>query len=162
MRVFVEQEAIITLLDETRAVAVQALADLDLALVVEPNSGWRGLDVLARLAAGEAQTTLALMALLQAERDQLPEQTAFTQPIWNVNQPLDAAEAFTYWQQVRADLLRQIAALPWNHYHQRIATDAGSLFIGELAKRLIDHEQHHVRVLLAAVGRPQPFDTVGE
>ena len=162
MRVFVEQEAIITLLDETRAVSVQALADLDLALVVEPNSGWRGLDVLARLAAGEAQTTLALMALLQAERDQLPEQTAFTQPIWNVNQPLDAAEAFTYWQQVRADLLRQIAALPWNHYHQRISTVGGSLFIGELAKRLIDHEQYYIRMVLAVAGCPQPFDTVGE
>ena len=162
MRVFVEQEAIITLLDETRAVSVQALADLDLALVVEPNSGWRGLDVLAHLVTWEAQTTLALMALLQAERDQLPEQTAFTQPIWNVNQPLDAAEAFTYWQQVRADLLRQIAVLPWNHYHQRISTVGGSLFIGELAKRLIDHEQYHIRALLAVAGCPQPFDTVGE
>ena len=162
MRVFVEQEAIITLLDETRAVSVQALADLDLALVVEPNSGWRGLDMLAHLAAGEAQTTLALMALLYAERDQLPEQTAFTQPIWNVNQPLDAAEAFTYWQQVRADLLTQIAALRWEHYHQRIPTVGGSLFIGELAKRLISHEQDYIRALLATAGRPQPYDTVGE
>ena len=162
MHVFVEQEAIITLLDETRAVAVQALADLDLALVVEPNSGWRGLDVLAHLVTWEAQTTLALAALLHAERDQPPDYAAFKHPVWSANPALDAPESFADWQQARADLLRQIAALPWNYYHQRIATDAGSLFIGELAKRLIDHEQHHVRVLLAAVGRPQPFDTVGE
>ena len=162
MRVFVEQEAIITLLDETRAVSVQALADLDLALVVEPNSGVCGLDVLAHLAAGEAATTLALTTLLHADRAKPNHHSMVTQPMWSANQALDAAQAFTYWQQARADLLTQIATLRWEHYHQRLPTDAGSLFIGELAKRVIDHEQHHIRALLAAAGRPQPFDTVGE
>jgi hypothetical protein len=153
MALHVEQDALLDLLRESRAVTLAAVASLDLASPFDQESNRRGRDMLAHLAAGEAATVRALAAHLAgaAETGAAPDHPALAPPA-------PPEEIFQRWQQQREQLQATLAKLAWQDYHRRLAVAGGTMFIGEIVKRLIGHEQFHVRALLAAAGQPQPFD----
>lgn len=152
----IEQEAILDLLSETRAASVAALANLDLSLV-DSHSGWCGYDVLAQLAAGEAATSVALAALQCGEQviipAVVPALALFAAPRLEC-----AAASYGQWQRARQQMRASLATLAWEHYHQRLPTTNGAIFVGELIKRLIGYEQVALRAILGSVGRRQAFD----
>ncbi len=151
MNVHVEQEAILDLLRETRAVALAAVASLDLSVVAASNR--RGSEILAELANREAATASALAAHLAGAVD--PGAVADYAP---PSPATPAPELLDLWQRQREQLQETIAGLAWVDYHRRLQVAGGALFIGEIVKRLIGHEQFQVRALLAAAGLAQPFD----
>jgi len=152
MTLHVEQEAVLDLLRETRAVALAAVASLDLT-VIDAETARRGSDILVELATSEAATARALAAHLAgaanpgAPADYAPPSPATPTP-----------ELLGLWQRQREQLQETIAGLAWADYHRRLQVAGGALFIGEIVKRLIGLEQFHVRALLAAAGLAQPFD----
>jgi hypothetical protein len=46
----------------------------------------------------------------------------------------------------------------WQDFHRRLAVGDEKMFIGEIVKRLIGHEQIHLRALLDAAGLAYSFD----
>lgn len=151
MALNVEQEAILDLLRETRAVALAAVASLDLTTAIDSETTRRGSEILADLAAGEIATAHALAAHL-----------AGTYAAPTPDQPPRATDRFVLWQRQREQLEGTIARLAWADYHQRLEVADGALFIGAIVKRLIGIEQFQLRALLAAAGQPQPFDGSAE
>ncbi len=153
MALNVEQEAVLDLLRESRAVALAAVASLDLTTGIDAETTRRGSEILAELIAREAATASALAAHLAgaahagAAADDAPPSPATPAP-----------ELLGLWQRQREQLQATIAGLAWADYHRRLPVAGGALFIGEIVKRLIGHEQFQVRALLAAAGQDQPFD----
>ena len=161
MRVFVEQEAILTLFEDTRAATLSAIAGLDWSLPLD-GAGWRGADVLRHLAAWELEAARALAAHQTGATYLAPPARAeFNQAIFQTYRHAAAEQAQESWQAARAELLERVLALEWPGYGRRLSAPDGALFIGELAKRLILHEQEHIRAVLRAAGRAQPYDTWG-
>lgn len=161
MRVFVEQEAILTLFEDTRAATLSAIAGLDWALPLD-GAGWRGADVLHHLAAWELEAGRAIACHGAGQAYRAPDsRDAFNQAIFARHRQADPEQALEGWQSARASLMERVLALEWAAYGRRICGPDGALFIGELAKRLIAHEQAHMRDLLRSAGRLQPYDTWG-
>ncbi|ABX05612.1 MAG TPA: hypothetical protein DEF47_19915 [Herpetosiphon sp.] len=128
MAVFVEQEAILELLQTSRAASLAAMQ------YVQPAD-------LAQLIALEQQATYDCAA----HANQSP-------------QLVDAANSLDQWQQQRQQLAQAIAAIPWAGYTQRIQTAAGALYLGELVKRLIAAEHQQLSQLLHAGQHPAIID----
>lgn len=124
MAVFVEQEAILELLQTSRAASLAALQHLP------------AID-LAQLIALEQQATKDCAAHAK-------------QPA----QLVAAANSYDHWQAQRQHLAATIAAIPWASYGQRIQTAAGPLYLGELVKRLIAAEHQQLSQLLQAGQHP--------
>ncbi|HYF64378.1 MAG TPA: maleylpyruvate isomerase N-terminal domain-containing protein [Herpetosiphonaceae bacterium] len=161
MRVFVEQEAILTLFEDSRAATLSAVADLDWALPLGAD-GWRGADVLGHLAAWELEAARALAAHQSGAAYAPPAaREAFNQAVFEQARQAAPARALADWQAARAELTERVLALEWPGYGRRLDSADGPLFIGALAKRLIAHEQAHIRAVLRAAGRDQPYDTWG-
>lgn len=128
MAVFVEQEAILELLQTSREASLAAMQ------YVQPTD-------LDQLIALEQQATNECAA----HANQSP-------------QLVDAANSFEQWQQQRQQLAYAIAAIPWAGYAQRIQTAAGELYLGELVKRLIAAEHQQLSQLLQAGQHPAIID----
>lgn len=161
MRVFVEQEAILTLFEDTRAATLSAIAELDWSLPLDA-AGWRGADVLHHLAAWELEAARALAAHQAGAAYAAPaDRAAFNQAVFERQRHSAAAQALAGWQAARAELMGRVLDLEWPGYGRRLSAPDGPLFIGPLAKQLIAHEQAHIRAVLLAAGRAQPYDTWG-
>lgn len=128
MAVFVEQEAILELLQSSRAASLAAMQ------YVQPTD-------FAQLIALEQQATNDCAAHAN-------------QPA----QLVDTANGLEQWQQQRQQLVQAIAAIPWAGYAQRIPTAAGELYVGELVKRLIAAEHQQLSQLLHAGQHPAIID----
>jgi hypothetical protein len=161
MPVFVEQEAILTLFEETRAATLSAIAGLDWTLPLE-EFGWRGADILHHLTAWELEVARALAAERAGQPYTAPESRAiFNLFVFQTQRNASPEQAVERWQAARADLIAGVLALEWPAYGRRLSTPVGQMFIGELAKHLIAHEQGHIRAVLLQAGRDQPYDTWG-
>ncbi len=128
MAVFVEQEAILELLQTSRAASLAALQYLpppDLAQLI----------ALEQQATKDCAGHTNQVALLAAESSGLAQ-----------------------WQQQRQRLAETIAALPWASYGRPIQTAAGPIYLGELVKRLIAAEHQQFSQLLQAGQHPPIID----
>lgn len=128
MAVFVEQEAILELLQTSRAASLAAMQ------YVQP--------------ADFAQ-------LIDLEQQAIRDCAGHTgqQP-----QRIDQSSGLAHWQQQREQLVQAIAAIPWSGYGQRIQTAAGALYLGELVKRLIAAEHQQLSQLLRVEQCPAIID----
>ena len=161
MPVFVEQEAILTLFEETRSATLSAIAELDWTLSLE-EFGWRGADILHHLTAWELEVARALAAEQAGQPYTPPDSRAiFNLFVFQTQRNTSPEQAVERWQAARAEVIERVLALEWPAYGRRLNTPGGWLFIGELAKQLIAHEQGHIRAVLRQAGRDQPYDTWG-
>lgn len=142
MPIFLEQEALTDLLQATRE---QSLLRLD------------GLDPHALDAAGQplwcvlAELTALEHALLAAVTNHASGRPGACQPLLDgtasaaATTPLSSQQ---HWQTARAALIVAIHTLPFEALHTPLAGST-PLFISELVKRLIGHEQRRIQQLLA-------------
>ena len=159
MPINLEQEALTDLLTQTRETTVSALTRLDLERPLDA-LGRHGYDLLRHLTAWER-----LICTIIAEHERGPlitqiplstdQRNAFNRAA--LATPLAPEAARQEWEIIRATLREAVNTLTFEAIHRPIHLSGGAMFVSEIIKRVIGHEQHHIRSVCAIQQQTHPY-----
>ena len=137
MQIFVEREAVLDLLNESRTATESVLNQLDQHQLAER---------LARLIEDEHHATHAVLAHAGI----------------NSTIPTLSGAVLDQWRQQRAILCKAIDDLAWSQYHGRFATIWGNGYIGDMVKAVIAAEHAVIRNACQRANIAAPYDRWGD
>ena len=139
MTLGIEHEALTDLLVATRQQSVKALTSIDLAAATA--TAPQGYVVLAQLEHWDRWAC----ALLRAHAAEAVADTAALPAVHIAaqRQPI----SFENWQTTRQTLVATINELTFKALHTAVPLGAGAIYVSELVKRVIGHEQWHIQLI---------------
>lgn len=159
MPINLEQEALTDLLTQTRETTVTVLARLDLEQPLDA-LGRHGYDLLRHLTAWER---LISNVITEHGHGPIsthiplsdPERSAFNRAALATPRTHDAVRHD--WEATRTAMREAVNALAFEAIHRPILAPSGTMFVSEIIKRVIGHEQHHIRSVCAIQQQTHPY-----
>jgi hypothetical protein len=150
-----EKERLVALLQSSRQATLEALRGLDDGAIVHPETGWRLMDVLGHLAAWEHEVFASLQAF--TENDEYTIGPDFDGQRYNTEayerrRELDPAQIRIDWAMVRGEIRLALRDMTPDQLQATMRYPSGRRGTpAALLQEIIDHEEEHVRDILAAM-----------
>jgi hypothetical protein len=149
-----EKERLTALLQSSRQATLDALRGLDDWAVVHPETGWRVMDVLGHLAAWEHEVFAAIQAFTENDEYTIPnfDEQRYNTEAYQRRRALDPAQIRIDWAMVRGEIRLAVRDMTPDQLQATMRYPSGRRgTAAALLQEIIDHEEEHVRDILAAL-----------
>lgn len=141
-----EKQRLIFLLEGERRKTIEALQGINPYLVVDPDSGWRVMDILGHLAAWEREVLAAMQAFHEGDTYCIPDFDlhVYNQEQYERRRTLDPAQIRMDWGMVRRDVQDVIHDLHDHCFTSDMGYPSGRRgMVIPLIEELAEHEAEH-------------------